>query len=45
MITETIKLSLSSYFNGKRLSEMTEDERREVIAHFQDKGAREIIFY
>lgn len=40
-----IRLSLSSYFDGRRLSDMTEEERREIAEHFKAQGAAEVEFY
>lgn len=44
-ITGKVRMSLSGYYNGKRISDMTEEERREIVEHFKQKGATEVEFY
>lgn len=44
-ITGTVKVSLESYINEKKVADMTAEEKQEVVESFKAKGAQEVLFF
>ena len=44
IVTGTVVFYTDSYYNGKLISDMTEEEKQYIVQHWKAKGAKNVVF-